>query len=117
MNHLRAAWAARVAGGAVTVERFNDGGMLGRPVVGAGWDARRLSNFAIDLDGQQVGVAQVYDPTPDDPRAVIGWINIRPEHRRKGVATEALRLLRQHYGTTVSYESLTDLGEKWWRSL
>lgn len=115
--HLRQAWAALAAKPKVTVTRFNDGGMLGRPIVGGDYDDRRLDNWAIDLDGQQVGVVQVFAPTKKDPRAVIAWINVREEHRRKGVASEVYKLLSQQYPKPVSAESFTDLGKKWWKGM
>jgi hypothetical protein len=89
---------------------------LPSPITGQGWDSRPRQDYSLILEGHSVGVMQIYLPIPEDNRAVVGWINVNEEHRRKGVASAAFGFLRSKFDE-VSYESLTDLGEKFWKSL
>ena len=99
----------------VEIHDLGDGmGLLPPPIQGGSWNDRPLKNFGLYVDDKSVGVAQVYEPTDDDPRAIIGWINITEPNRRKGIASTVFRYLQDKYGE-VGYDSLTDLGEKGWR--
>lgn len=87
-------------------------GFLPPPIVGGEFHNRPFDNWALLWDGEQVGTAQVYPPTKDDPTTVIGWININEEHRRKNIGSTFLQMCRQRYGAPLRADSFTDLGDK-----
>jgi len=60
------------------------------------WESRQLRLVIELLDNQQVGSIEIFDFDPFHLRAGVGVIIFADEERRKGVASQALRLLMNY---------------------